>query len=200
MANAWTRDADAGLMNAPPLLGGFCCSGYLIPPFAPGPRPAILLICEQLFGQASRVRTAAAHPRSDETNPKQTPSLETEFFGQRLSAEFDRKRQTSAQNRCRRPYSATLTLYNVLRFRNGGNRRRSWGLPGGGCRDRTDGHRSLASLQNEAARRGFRARNDLTQRMSKSLAGKPKALTMNCYLPVSLRFHSLSRPAQQQWS
>ena len=57
---------------------------------------------------------------------------------------------------------------------------------------RTDGHRSLASLQNEAARRGFSARNDLSQRMSKSLAGKPKALTMNCYLPVSLRLHSLS--------
>ena len=38
----------------------------------------------------------------------------------------------------------------------------------------------------------FSARNDLSQRMSKSLAGKLKALTMNCYLPVSLRFHSLS--------
>ena len=61
-----------------------------------------------------------------------------------------------------------------------------------GCRNRTDGHRSLASLQNEAACRGFSARNDLSQRMSKSLAGKPKALTMNRYLPVSLRFHSLS--------
>ena len=34
--------------------------------------------------------------------------------------------------------------------------------------------------------------NDLSQRMSKSLAGKLKALTMNCYLPVSLRLHSLS--------
>ena len=66
------------------------------------------------------------------------------------------------------------------------------GLDGGGCRDRTDGHRSLASLQNEAARRGFSARNDLSQRMSKSLAGKTKALTMNRYLPVRLRFHSLS--------
>ena len=73
-----------------------------------------------------------------------------------------------------------------------GNRVGLPGLDGGGCRDRTDGHRSLASLQNEAARRGFSARNDLSQRMSKSLAGKPKALTMNCYLPVSLRFHSLS--------
>ena len=39
-------------------------------------------------------------------------------------------------------------------------------------------------------RRGFSARNDLTQRMSKSLAGKLKALTMNCYFPVSV--HSLS--------
>ena len=51
------------------------------------------------------------------------------------------------------------------------------GLDGGGCRDRTDGHRSLASLQNESARRGFSARNDLTQRISKPLAGKLKALT-----------------------
>ena len=51
-----------------------------------------------------------------------------------------------------------------------GNRLGLPGLDGGGCRDRTDGHRSLASLQNEAARRGFRARNDLTQRMSKALA------------------------------
>src|SRR5271165_3886793 len=55
-----------------------------------------------------------------------------------------------------------------------------------------DGHRSMASLQNEAARRGFSARNDLTQRMSKPLAGKLKALTMNRHLPASLRFHSLS--------
>src|SRR5271157_2195766 len=34
--------------------------------------------------QDYRVRTAAAHPRSDETSPKQTASLETEVFGQRL--------------------------------------------------------------------------------------------------------------------
>ena len=38
-----------------------------------------------------------------------------------------------------------------------GNRVGLPGLDGGGCRDRTDGHRSLASLQNEAARRGFHA-------------------------------------------
>ena len=46
--------------------------------------------------------------------------------------------------------------------------------------------------RHEAARRGYSARNDLSQRMSKSLAGKLKALTINRYLPVSLRFHSLS--------
>ena len=87
---------------------------------------------------------------------------------------------------------ASLTDRNCEGFCRPGNRVGLPGLHGGGCRDRTDGHRSLASLQNEAARRGFSARNDLSQRMSKSLAGKLKALTMNCYLPVSLRFHSLS--------
>ena len=79
--------------------------------------------------------------------------------------------------------SASLTRRNCGGFCLPGNR------PG---LNRTDGHRSLASLQNEAACRGFSARNDLSQRMSKSLAGKPKALTINRYLPVSLRFHSLS--------
>ena len=65
-------------------------------------------------------------------NPKQTPSLETEFFGRRLSAAFERKRQTKPQYCYRRPYSATLTLSNVGRSWNRGNRRRSCGLPGGG--------------------------------------------------------------------
>ena len=95
------------------------------------PRPAILLICEELFGQASRIRAAAVHPPSDETNPKQTASLETEVFGQRLSAEFDRKGQTNPQNSRCRPHSATQTLYNVGRSWNGGNRRGACGLPGG---------------------------------------------------------------------
>ena len=67
-----------------------------------------------------------------ETNPKQTPSLETEVFGRRLSSVFDRKRQTNPQYCCRRPESATLTLSNVGRSWNRGNRRRSCGLPGGG--------------------------------------------------------------------
>ena len=117
---------------------------------------------------------------------------ETEFCGQRLAGDFSRRMRENGRNSVRRPRHASLTDRNCEGFCRPGNR---VGLPvlyGGGCRNRTDGHRSLASLQNEAARRGFSARNDLSQRMSKSLAGKPKALTINRYLPVSLRFHSLS--------
>jgi hypothetical protein len=76
-------------------------------------------------------------------NPKQTPPLETEFFGRRLSASFERKRQTKPQYCYRRPYSATLTLSNVGRSWNRGNRRRSCGLPGGAEGIQTDGHREL---------------------------------------------------------
>src|SRR5271167_4900644 len=125
MANTWTRDAGAGVMNAHSCSAAFAPAANRYRPLLLAPRPAISLICEQLFGQASGVRTAAARPRSDETNPKQTPSLETEVFGRRLSAGFDRKKQTNPQNGRRRPCSANLTLYNVLRFWNGGNRRRS---------------------------------------------------------------------------
>ena len=77
-----------------------------------------------------------------------------------------------------------------------GNRVGLPGLHGGRCRNRTDGHRSLPSLQNEAACRGFSARNDLSQRMSKSLAGKLKALTTNRCLArkpqISLAFVPLN--------
>ena len=117
---------------------------------------------------------------------------ETEFCGLRLAGDFRRRTRENGRNSVRRPRCASLTDRNCEGFCRPGNRVGLPGLHGGGCRDRTDGHRSLASLQNEAARRGFSARNDLSQRMSKSLAGKPKALTMNRYLPVSLRFHSLS--------
>ena len=96
----------------------------------------------------------------------------------------------NGRNSVRRPRIASLTDRNCEGFCRPGNRVGLMGLHGGGCRDRTDGHRSLASLQNEAARRGFSARNGLSQRMSKSLAGKLKALTMNRYLPVSLRFRA----------
>ena len=114
------------------------------------------------------------------------------FCRQRLAGDFSRRMRENGRNSVRRPRHASLTDRNCEGFCRPGNR---VGLPvlyGGGCRNRTDGHRSLASLQNEAACRGFSARNDLSQRMSKSLAGKPKALTINRYLPVSLRFHSLS--------
>ena len=117
---------------------------------------------------------------------------ETEFCGLRLAGEFRRRTRENGRNSVRGPRHASLTDRNYEGFCRPGNRVGLPGLDGGGCRNRTDGHRSLASLQNEAARRGFSARNDLSQRMSKSLAGKPKALTINRYLPVSLRFHSLS--------
>ena len=117
---------------------------------------------------------------------------ETEFCGLRLAGYFRRRMRENSRNSVRRPRCASLTRRNYGGFCLPGNRPGLSGLHGGGCRDRTDGHRSLASLQNEAACRGFSARNDLSQRMSKSLAGKPKALTINRYLPVSLRFHSLS--------
>ena len=117
---------------------------------------------------------------------------ETEFCGLRLAGYFRRRMRENSRNSVRRPRCASLTRRNYGGFCLPGNRPGLSGLHGGGCRNRTDGHRSLASLQNEAARRGFSARNDLSQRMSKSLAGKPKALTINRYLPVSLRFHSLS--------
>src|SRR5208337_4494591 len=56
---------------------------------------------------------------------------ETEFCGQRLRAAFRRKSRTTPPNSRRRPYSATLTLYNVVGLWNRGNYRRSRGLPGG---------------------------------------------------------------------
>ena len=102
---------------------------------------------------------------------------ETEFCGQRLAGDFRRGPRENGRNSVRRPRCASLTDRNREGFSPPGNRVGLPGLDGGGCRDRTDGHRSLASLQNEAARRGFSARNDLTQRISKPLAGKLKALT-----------------------
>ena len=138
---------------------------------------------------SSALNLAKANPR---LRPLHLVVRETEFCGQRLAGDFSRRMRENGRNSVRRPRCASLTRRNYGGFCLPGNRVGLPGLHGGGCRDRTDGHRSLASLQNEAACRGFSARNDLSQRMSKSLAGKPKALTMNCYLPVSLRFHSLS--------
>ena len=44
-------------------------------------------------------------PAVGRDKPKITPALETEVFGRRLSAAFERKRQTNPQYCCRRPYS-----------------------------------------------------------------------------------------------
>ena len=137
-------------------------------------------------------------PRSiwQRRNPRLRPLhlvvRETEFCGLRLAGYFRRRMR---ENKSEFGSQTTLRLTNPPEYGGfclPGNRPGLSGLHGGGCRNRTDGHRSLASLQNEAACRGFSARNDLSQRMSKSLAGKPKALTINRYLPVSLRVHSLS--------
>ena len=133
---------------------------------------------------SSALNLAKANPR---LRPLHLVVRETEFCGLRLAGYFRRRMRENSRNSVRRPRCASLTRRNYGGFCLPGNR------PGlRGCRNRTDGHRSLASLQNEAACRGFSARNDLSQRMSKSLAGKPKPLTINRYLPVSLRFHSLS--------
>ena len=138
---------------------------------------------------SSALNLAKANPR---LRPLHLVVRETEFCGLRLAGYFRRRMRENSRNSVRRPRCASLTRRNYGGFCLPGNRPGLSGLHGGGCRNRTDDHRSLASLQNEAACRGFSARNDLSQRMSKSLAGKPKALTMNRYLPVSLRFHSLS--------
>ena len=138
---------------------------------------------------SSALNLAKANPR---LRPLHLVVRETKFCGLRLAGYFRRRMRENSRNSVRRPRCASLTRRNYGGFCLPGNRPGLSGLHGGGCRNRTDGHRSLASLQNEAARRGFSARNDLTQRMSKSLAGKLKALTINRYFPVSLRFHSLS--------
>ena len=132
--------------------------------------------------------SSACHPRlrrrsrSDRSSPKNLPSRndskqrllrplhllvrETEFCGLRLAGEFRRRTRENGGNSVRRPRHSSLTDRNCEGFCRPGNRGGLPGLHGGRCRDRTDGHRSLPSLQNEAACRGFRARNDLTQRVS----------------------------------
>src|SRR5271165_4524995 len=61
MANARTRDAVAGVMNTPPLLGGFRSSDQLMPPLAP--RPAHGDLCSFLSS------FSAKHPGSEPPLP-----------------------------------------------------------------------------------------------------------------------------------
>jgi hypothetical protein len=56
----------------------------------------------------------------------------------------------------------------------------------------TDQHCDLAPLRNEAACRAFAARDGFTQGISNGLLLGSQPLTMNRYLPVNVRFHSLS--------
>ena len=123
---------------------------------------------------------------------------ETEFCGQRLAGDFSRRMRENGRNSVRRPRHASLTDRNCEGFCRPGNR---VGLPvlyGGGCRDRTDGHRSWASLRNEAAHRGFSARNDFrSECRSRSRANQ--GANSESLVAVSLdapRF----RPAPERWS
>ena len=120
---------------------------------------------------SSALNLAKANPR---LRPLHLVVRETEFCGLRLAGYFRRRTRENSRNSVRRPRCASLTRRNYAGFCLPGNRPGLSGLHGGGCRDRTDGHRSLASLQNEAARRGFSARNDLSQRMSKWEAARTR--------------------------
>src|SRR5271166_763049 len=117
---------------------------------------------------SSGLNLAKANPR---LRPLHLVVRETEFCRLRLAGYFRRRMRENSRNSVRRPRCASLTRRNYGGFCLPGNRPGLSGLHGGGCRDRTDGYRSLASLQNEAACRGFGVRNDLTRRMSKSLEG-----------------------------
>ena len=100
---------------------------------------------------SSALNLAKANPR---LRPLHLVVRETEFCGLRLAGYFRRRMRENSRNSVRRPRCASLTRRNYGGFCLPGNRPGLSGLHGGGCRDRTDGHRGLASLQNEAACRG----------------------------------------------
>ncbi len=144
----------------------------------PAPAPMIPLLVSAAmvpkFATATAPKNASLPPRiipllisvvivpevSTPTNPSRVlppipPLRETEFCGLRLAGEFRGRTRENGRNSVRRPRPASLTDRNCEGFCPPGNRVGLQGLHGGGCRNRTDGHRSLASLQNEAARRGL---------------------------------------------
>ena len=93
---------------------------------------------------SSALNLAKANPR---LRPLHLVVRETEFCGLRLAGYFRRRMRENSRNSVRRPRCASLTRRNYGGFCLPGNRPGLSGLHGGGCRDRTDGHRSLASLQ-----------------------------------------------------
>src|SRR5271166_4760799 len=101
---------------------------------------------------SSALNLAKANPR---LRPLHLVVRETEFCGLRLAGYFRRRMRENSRNSVRSPRCAPLTRRHYGGFCLPGNRPGLSGPHGGGCRDRTDGHRSLPSLQNEAARRGF---------------------------------------------
>ena len=100
---------------------------------------------------SSALNLAKANPR---LRPLHLVVRETEFCGLRLAGYFRRRMRENSRNSVRRPRCASLTRRNYGGFCLPGNRPGLSGLHGGGCRDRTDGHRGLASLQKRRASGG----------------------------------------------
>jgi len=107
----------------------------------------------------------------------------------------------NSRNSVRRPRCASLTRRNYGGFCLPGNRPGLSGLHGGGCRDRTDGHRSLASLQNDSKIGRTNVSPPLT---SASLAGPYRfEITANdvalpgdvLYVPVFLAVEEVTKHA-----
>ena len=102
---------------------------------------------------SSALNLAKANPR---LRPLHLVVREREFCGLRLAGYFRRRMRENSRNSVRRPRCASLTRRNYGGSLSTRKPPRFIGLHGGGCRDRTDGHRSLASLQNEAEIAGDR--------------------------------------------
>src|SRR5271157_1095985 len=101
MANAWTRDAGAGVMNAPPLLGGFRSRGQLIPPFAPCPAPGNLAPAFRPSIQGQNRRCPPAVGRDEpKTNTIFGNGIRLETFGRIRPQEADIRLPTPLIRRC----------------------------------------------------------------------------------------------------
>ena len=141
---------------------------------------------------APRISAWSSESGQPRLRPLDLVVRETEFCRLRLVGDFARRTRENGRNSVRRPRHASLTDRNCEGFRLPGNRVGLPGLNGGRCRDRTDDHRDLASLRNEAAYRGFSARDDFTHGISNVLVGTWQALTINRQLAgkrqISLAF------------
>ena len=119
---------------------------------------------------------------------------ETEICGLRLAGYFRRRMRENSRNSVRRPRCASLTRRNYGGFCLPGNRPGLSGLHGGGCRDQTDGHRSLASTRGSGLSTSWSARE--------SPMRADRSLTPSRVLGLSLRprvaFTRILRPAAKR--